>query len=81
MVNKHRGVSLLEQDMKVYEETLQKRLRAIVKIDDKQFGFQSGKSTVDKMFILQQLQGKFGAKKKELFFVFVDLEKGFDRVP
>ena len=27
------------------------------------------------------MQEKFGAKKKELFFVFVDLEKVFDRVP
>ena len=25
--------------------------------------------------------GKFGAKKKELFLTFVDLEKAFDRVP
>ena len=28
-----------------------------------------------------QLQEKFGAKKKELFLVFVDLEKDFDHVP
>ena len=42
MVDKHRGVRLLEQDMKVYEKTLEKRLRDIVKIDEKQFGFQSG---------------------------------------
>ena len=47
MVDKHRGVRLLEQDMKVYEKILKKRLKNIVKIDKKQFGFQSGKSTVD----------------------------------
>ena len=41
MVDKHRGVRLLEQDMKVYEKTLEKRLRDIVKIDEKQLGFQS----------------------------------------
>ena len=51
-----------------------------MKIDEKQFGFQSGKSTVDAIFVLRQLQEKFGAKKKELFLVFVDLEKAFDCV-
>ena len=48
-----------------------------MKIDEKQFGFQSGKSMVNAMFLLQQLQEKFGPKKKELFLVFVDLEKAF----
>ena len=67
--------------MKVYEKTLEKRLRDIVKIDEKQFWFQSGKSTVDASIVLRQLQEKFGAKEKELFLVFVDLEKAFDHVP
>ena len=35
MVDKQIGVKLLEQDMKVYEKTLEKRLRDIVKIDEK----------------------------------------------
>ena len=52
MVDKHRAVRPLERDMKVSEETLEKRLRDIVKIDVKQFGFQSGKSTVDAIFVL-----------------------------
>ena len=43
MVDKHRGARLLEQDMKVYEKTLEKRFRDIVKMDEKRFGFQSGK--------------------------------------
>ena len=84
MVSKHSGVRLLEQDVKVNEKTLEKRLRdkfIIVKIDEKQFGFQPGNSTVDAIFVLRQLQEKFGAKKKGLFHVFVDLEKAFDCVP
>ena len=52
-----------------------------MKIDEKQFGFQSGKSTVDAIFVIRQLHEKFGAKKKELFRMFVDLEKAFDHVP
>ena len=35
MVDKQIGVKLLEQDMNVYEKTLEKRLRDIVKIDEK----------------------------------------------
>ena len=35
MVDIHRGVRLLEQDMKVYEKILEKRLRDIVKFDEK----------------------------------------------
>ena len=60
MVDKHREVRPLEQDLEVYEKTLKKRLKDIVKIDEKQFQFQS----VDAIFVLQQLQEKFGAKKK-----------------
>ena len=44
------------------------------------FGFHSGKSTVNAIFVLRQLQEKFRGKKKELFLVFVDLEKAFDPV-
>ena len=35
----------------------------------------------DVIFVLRQLEEKFGAKKKELFIVLVDLEKAFDYVP
>ena len=72
MVDKHRGVKRMEQDVKVYEKTIEKRLSDIVKTDEKQLGFQSGESTVDAIFVLQQL---------ELFLVFVELENAFDRVP
>ena len=65
----------------MYEKTLARRLRDIVKTDETLFGLQPGKSTVDAIFVLQQLQEKFGAKKKEFFLVFFDLEKAFDCVP
>ena len=32
-------------------------------------------------FYITTVAGKFGAKKKEFFLVFVDLEKAFDCVP
>ena len=52
-----------------------------MKTGEKQFRFQLDESTVNATFVLQQLQEKSGAKMKELFLVFVDLEKAFVRVP
>ena len=39
------------------------------------------KSTTEAIFIVRQIQEKYGEKKRKLFHVFVDLEKAFDRVP
>ena len=44
-----------------------------------QFGFVSGRSATDAVFIVRQLQEKSSRQKTTL--VFVDLEKIFDRVP
>ena len=40
-----------------------------------------GKGTTDAIFIMRQVQEKHQAKKKKLYFAFVDIEKAFDRVP
>ena len=46
-----------------------------------QFGFMPGKGTTDAILIMRQVQEKHQAKKKKLYYAFVDLEKVFDRVP
>ena len=43
-------------------------------INDMQFGFMKGRGTTDAIFIARQLQEKYMAKKKKLYFAFVDLE-------
>ena len=40
-----------------------------------------GRGTVDAVIVPGRLREKFKAKNKKLFFIFVDLEKAFDRVP
>jgi len=40
-----------------------------------------GKGTIDAIFILRQMQEKFRAERKKLYFGFVDLEKAFVNVP
>ena len=77
----YRGVKLLEHSMKVVERLLEKRLRRLVKVDQMQFGFMSGRSTVDAIFILRTMQESYLEKNRKLFICFVDLEKAFDRVP
>ena len=77
----YRGVKLLEHGMKDVERLLEKRLRRFVKVDQMQFGFKPGKSTVDTIFILRRMQESYLEKNRKLFICFVDLEKAFDRVP
>lgn len=48
-------------------------------INEMQFDFMSGRKTANTIVVLRQLQENYFAKKKKLLFVFVDLEKGFDR--
>jgi len=70
--------------MKVVERIFEHRIRQQVDIDDMHFGFiiMKGKVTsADTIFIVRQMQEKFRAKGKKVYFVFVDLEKAFDRVP
>ena len=55
--------------MKVFERVKKQKIRGMVDIDAMQFGFVTGKSTMDAMFIALQL------------FAFVDLQKAFDSVP
>ena len=65
---------------KLYEKILDGPLREVVDIDKMQYGFMPVRVTVDDVFVLRKLSEKFRAKNKKLFFIFVDLEKAFDRV-
>ena len=77
----YRGLKLTDQVMKLLERVLDSFVRRMVDIDAMQFGFVPGRGTTDAIFIIRQLQEKFIAANKPLYFAFVDLEKAFDRVP
>ena len=76
-----RGLKLLEHCMKLFEKVIEQHIRNIIEINQMQFGFMPGKGTIDAIFIARQMQEKFREKKKDLYFLFIDLEKAFDRVP
>ena len=64
--------------MKVFENILDCRLKALFEINDNQFGIASGRFTTDAIYIMQQIQQKYVGKMKKLCNIFVDLKKAFD---
>ena len=56
-------------------------MRDVVDTDKTQYGFMLGRGTLDAVFVLMRLTENFRVKNQNLFLIFVDLEKAFDRVP
>jgi len=56
-------VKLLEHGMKIVERVLERRIRALIKLDEMQCGFMPGKGT-DALFILQRTQEEYHDKRK-----------------
>ena len=44
--------------MKLFEKVLEEKIRKLVKVDNRQFEFCSGRSTIDAIFIMRQMQEK-----------------------
>ena len=78
----YRGLELTDQILKIADRIIEKFMRQQVDIDEIQFGFMPGCKTRNAVFILRQLERRdIWQKKKNLCYLFVDLEKGFHRVP
>ena len=45
-----------------------------------QSGFRRGRGCTDQIFIVEQISEKYLGKGKDMYFVFLDLEKSYDRV-
>ena len=66
---KYRRVKLLEHNMKVIKIMLEKRLRKVVKLDERQMGFIPGKGTIETIVIIRQMIEKYEAAGRKLFMV------------
>ena len=78
----YRGITLLSCVGKLFTSMLNIRLNAwaesMSKFDRDQYGFRDNKSTIDAMFILQNVVDVFLSKNDALFVSFIDLKKAFD---
>ena len=75
----YRGITLLNQVMKILERVLEKRIRGKgVTLDEMQFGFRPGRGTIDSILYLSTDAGKVsGEEKGELWMAFCGSGEGF----
>ena len=80
--NNYRGISLLSIVGKIYARVLLERLHKLAErvYPESQCGFRSGRSTIDMIFSMRQLQEKCREQNMPLYVAFVDLTKAFDTV-
>ena len=80
----YRGITLISCLGKLFTSIINQRLinwsTANEISTDAQFGFKSGHSTIDAIFILQNLIQKRLNNKKRLYCAFIDLQRAFDSV-
>ena len=76
----YRGIKLMSHPMKIWERIIETRLRDRVETSKQQYGFMPGKGTNNAMLALRMLIEKYREVQRELYCVFVDLEKAYDRV-
>ena len=80
--NNYRGISLMSITGKAFARILLKRLQILAArvLPESQCGFRSGRSTIDMIFALRQVQEKCQEQNVPVHIAFVDLTKAFDTV-
>ena len=78
----YRGISLLSIAGKIFARIILNRLIAVseANLPEAQCGFRPGRSTVDMIFTVRQVQEKCLEQNLDLYSVFIDLTKAFDTV-
>ena len=78
----YRGITLLSCVGKLFTGIINQRLNSWaehnLKYDGNQYGFRDNKSTIDAMFVLQNIIDVFLSNNNALFVSFIDLKKAFD---
>jgi Reverse transcriptase (RNA-dependent DNA polymerase) len=71
----------MSHTMKLWERVIEHRLRKLTTVSKNQFGFMPGRSTMEAIFLIRQLMKRHREQKKDLYMIFIDLEKAYDKIP
>ena len=76
------GISLINHPSKVMLKTILNRLKPQAEkiIAEEQAGFRAGRSITEQIFNLRILCEKYFQHQQDLYHVFIDFKKAFDRV-
>ena len=84
IANNYRGITLLSCLGKIFTGIINERMKVWTKNHDKlsdaQFGFKSGHSTTDAVFVLSTIIQKYTSQNKKVYAAFVDYQKCFDTI-
>jgi hypothetical protein len=79
----YRGITLMSHGAKIYDKVCLNRLNVKVEpqLQEEQYGFRPGRSTVDLIFALRQIMDSKWEQKLPMIMAFLDLEKAYDHLP
>lgn len=75
------GIQLVSHTLKLWERENEHRLRKDTQVIDNQFGFMSGRLTMEAIYLLRCVIEKYKINHQNLNLIFIGLEKAYDRVP
>jgi hypothetical protein len=77
----YQGIKLMSHIMKLWERIIEHSLRRVTNVTENQFGFMSGSSTMEAIFLIRQLMERCREQKKDMHMIFIDLVKAYDKMP